>query len=96
MTETSHINGLAESAKPEKARIKAGSRADIKAVQDELAAWVAQQRNADVIAAAQLVWFHLRAAQIGTWQTPGIKRLLIADVANLERARADGGAAQGR
>lgn len=74
----------------ELAQIKAGGRADIRAVQGELDAWIGQQRNADVIAAAQLVWFHLRAAQVGTWPSPAIKTLLVEDVANLERARTHG------
>jgi hypothetical protein len=62
---------------------------EIQAVKSDLDAWIVQQRNADVIAAARHVWHSLSAAQIGA-PHPKIVERLAEDVAKLAQAKGDG------
>jgi hypothetical protein len=65
-------------------------RHEIKAVRDELTAWIEQQRNADVLAAARNVRLGLEAATIGANAPSRAMCSLIAeDVAKLAALTGD-------
>lgn len=72
------------------ARIKAGSHADMAATQLELAAWLVNQ-PCHVRDVATRIIGHLNAARIGARVDAVVMVHLVADVANLERIRAEGG-----